>query len=171
VGYSVEPLKWEFCIYYKDVVSKKYIEKYDKYPLVEPPYYMFIMKMREDCVMFYENKNKTDEMETDENKNLYLFIKNPIKKSKCVFSVIQYKNRDDIIDIEIPPNYYYVGNCLLSSLFLSRYLKYHFPTIVFNENYNLVITEFDSNFNITNFTLNSKQSIILKEDSYTIQHS
>jgi hypothetical protein len=68
------------------------------------------------------------------------------------------------IHINIPKNWFLIGNEILSSIFILRYLQYQSSEFVFDYNYILQIID----NNINQFNMKCHQYILLEENEYKV---
>lgn len=92
----------------------------------------------------------------------------PLVPSKHRLISVKYKhpNMDEPIFIDIDKEYYYTNNEILSPLFIKRYLEYQHLIYDFDMNYELEIMDND----INTYVINSKQYILLADNTYTIKN-
>lgn len=90
--------------------------------------------------------------------------------SKVRFISIEYSHPKltGHLIINIPVEYCFEGNQILSPLFVCRYLAYNYGTHVFFEDMNYTLTIIDNYLNI--FTINKDQKITLGIEEYEINH-
>ena len=121
-----EPYNWSVCYVYRD--NGTLIQNYDndmKKVIEKFPY-----------TVFYKTKEGVKILV---NKIPSSFV--PLKMVRNRFLSVQYKTNEEIVDIELPNEYYMEGNEILSSLFIERYCKQYHPSLEFNDNYALVIID------------------------------
>jgi len=87
------------------------------------------------------------------------------KSSVSLLSVVySHPRMEEKIVMDLPPEYFYVNNEILSPLFIKRYLEYQPNTYIFDDTYTISIM--DNMINMISLT--SKNSILLKESTYTV---
>jgi hypothetical protein len=103
--------------------------------------------------------NVTNKFEKDDAKYF-------VEKSNVKFLSIEYKNPDmrEAIRLTLNKDFFQIGNDLLSNAFVLRYLQYQSEHYVYANDY--TITVIDDKVN--QFTLNSKQYVLLDKNDYKI---
>ena len=87
------------------------------------------------------------------------------KSSVSLLSVVySHPRMEEKLVMDLPPEYFYVNNEILSPLFIKRYLEYQPNTYIFDDTYTISIM--DNMINMVSLT--SKNSILLKETTYTV---
>jgi len=121
---------------------------------------MMTMKKNKQYINRIFFKKKTNDYNLD--------LSSPLIPSKHQFISIRYKHpkMNDDLFIDIDKEYYYAYNELLSPIFIKRYLEYQPNIFEFDMNYELEIIDNDVN----TFIINSKQYILLVENTYTIKN-
>jgi hypothetical protein len=128
-------------------------------------------------VNMFKNVTKTGLFMLYKNDSWYSFIYNlneqkvwkiNERKTRKYFLDIEYSHpdMDNHIDIIVPYSQYLVGNEILSSIYIKRYLHYQNESYVFDEKYELNIMDSD----LTNFIINRDKYIRLSDNSYEVMN-
>jgi hypothetical protein len=99
------------------------------------------------------------------NKNNYELTNNHnFEISRVRFLTVEYITKNKIITLELNKNIYYVGNEILSSVFIKRLLEYQVNSYSFDMDYTLKIID----NNIDTFVLKNNEYILLEKNGYSI---
>jgi len=99
------------------------------------------------------------------NKNNYELTNNHnFEISRVRFLTLEYITKNKIITLELDKNIYYVGNDILSSVFIKRLLEYQVNSYSFDMDYTLKIID----NNIDTFVLKNNEYILLEANGYSI---
>ena len=99
------------------------------------------------------------------NKNNYELTNNHnFEISRVRFLTVEYITKNKIIALELDKNIYYVGNDILSSVFIKRLLEYQVNSYSFDMDYTLKIID----NNIDTFVLKNNEYILLEKNGYSI---
>jgi len=107
----------------------------------------------------YILSNVTNKFEKDDTKYF-------VEKSNVKFLSIEYKNPDmrEPIRLTLNKDFFQIGNELLSNAFVLRYLQYQSEHYVYANDYTITIID----DKVNQFTLNSKQYVLLDKNDYKI---
>lgn len=99
------------------------------------------------------------------NKNNYGLTNNhKFENSRVRFLTVEYITKNKNITLELNKNLYYVGNEILSSVFIKRLLEYQVNSYSFDMDYILKIID----NNIDTFVLKNNEYILLEANGYSI---
>lgn len=99
------------------------------------------------------------------NKNNYGLTNNHnFENSRVRFLTVEYITKNKNITLELNKNLYYVGNEILSSVFIKRLLEYQVNSYSFDMDYTLKIMD----NNIDTFVLKNNEYILLEKNGYSI---
>jgi hypothetical protein len=104
----------------------------------------------------------------------HLNIIGNLLESKIIASNVRFINIEytypgikNVVQIALPIHYFIIGNEILSSTFICRYIKYNYgKKCKFDDNYTLLVID----DNIKSFTLNRNQYVSLTNENYVIKN-
>jgi len=109
-----------------------------------------------------------------EYKDEHLNIIGNLLELKIIASNVRFINIEytypgikNVVQIALPIHYFVIGNEILSSTFICRYIKYNYgKKCKFDDNYTLLVID----DNIKSFTLNRNQYVSLTNENYIIKN-
>jgi hypothetical protein len=145
----------------RDEKENSYIVKEGFYPQIDADSYALLQNLtsRLHSVFHKESEGTKEQMK---EVSPFLTIKY-IPPNKKVISTHTCNNMQDIY-LDIPREYFYTGNELLSATFVKRWLDYHVGKVDFDNSYRIEMM--DSNFEFVN--LGFHDYIVVKENGYEV---
>ena len=152
-GKMIEPYQWNICVGYF-TNDYNYNEVYDSQIKTrswkEDTEVLFIQKVEQNQNQKMICKQTTvSDHELEEAGN-----------SVPPFCSVQYTCYNELIEMDIPREYFIEGNEILSNLFVARYLKHHHPSKIFDKTYQINIIDFELNC----LQVNWNSYVLLEED-------